>query len=45
MGHKIELSYLQKQNSWQSQWLHFATTNKRCTSFLVWSYNYQPTAK
>jgi len=31
MRHLIGLLHLQKQNSWQSQWLLFATTNKRDT--------------
>ena len=26
-------SYLKRQNSWQCQWLHFATTNKGYTAF------------
>ena len=33
------------RNYWQSQWLHFATTNKCYTAFLVCFYSYQSTAK
>jgi len=35
MRHMIGLPYLQKQNSWKSQWLLFATTNKRYTAFFT----------
>ena len=41
----VGLTYLQKQNSWQSQWLIFAATNKRITAFSVCYCNYQSIAK
>jgi len=38
----VSLPYLQKQNSWQSQWLLFATTNKRYTAcFRTFLYHYR----
>jgi len=45
MRHMIGLPYLQKQNSWQSQWLLFATTNKRYTAYFSMFLNFKFTAK
>ena len=33
LGSTIGLPYLKRQNSWQTQWLLFATTNKRYVAF------------
>jgi len=43
---KLGLSYLKRQNSWQLQWLLFATTNDcAIVHYSVCSYNYRSTAK